>query len=105
MDASFAQIQGAEFGLAGWGPQGHQLQGATAGVRGKLAMKFWERTPGSPVLWTEMKCLFLYLLLAEGFGASHRLRSQRGSDAANLCSQGAAGSTTGNGHWGVPYGF
>ncbi|KAM4759051.1 DNA-binding protein RFX2-like isoform 6-T10 [Cyanocitta cristata] len=32
---------------------------------------------------------------AEGFGPSHRLRSQRGADAANLRSQSPAGSTTG----------
>ncbi|OXB56504.1 hypothetical protein ASZ78_003844 [Callipepla squamata] len=33
-------------------------------------------------------------LTAEGFGASSRLRSQRSADAANLCSQSSAGSTT-----------
>lgn len=97
---SFAPVQGAEFTpLGGWGPQGHQLWGATAGVRGKLSMKFWKRTPGSPVCWTELKCLLLYLLLlAESFGPSHGLCSQRGADAANLCPQGAAGSTAGKEH-------
>lgn len=40
--------------------------------------------------------MLMYLLLSEGFGPSSRLCSQRSADAANLCSQSSAGSTTGN---------
>lgn len=69
---------------------------AAAGVGGKLSMKVWKRIPNSSVLQTEIKCMLLYLLLSEGFGPSSRLRSQRSADAANLCSQSSAGSTTGN---------
>lgn len=74
---SFAQIQGAEFRLVlplgGWRPQGHQLQDAAAGARGKLAMKCWKRTLGSPVLWTEIvsSCIFfLQRVLVQATGSA-----------------------------------